>query len=99
MTERTGCLMRAASSWVKAHSPTAGKLAREERIRVGGGLVESPRELGLDDAAIVFAAHGPEETIDGSGLITSLVDSGGRPKQLEERGATGNVKQRGFQQR
>ena len=74
-----------------------GKFSREERVRVGGGLLESPWELSLDGVAIVLAAHAPQEGIDGPGPVTSFVYRHGRPERLNERCATGNAEQGGFQ--
>src|SRR5439155_25535166 len=77
--------------------PDGGKFSREERVRVGGGLLERPWELSLDGVAIVLAAHAPQEGIDGPGPVTSFVYRHGRPERLNERCATGNAEQGGVQ--
>ena len=50
-----------------------GQLLGEERIRVGDGLLEGPRESLLQRAAVVRSEDPPGEGVDGAGLVAGAI--------------------------
>ena len=74
------------------------EFAREKRVRVGGGLFHSTRQLEFDGATIVLAAHFPQERVNGAGLVAGFIYRDRRAERLDEGATARNVEQGRFKQ-
>jgi hypothetical protein len=53
--------------------PECGQLLREERVRVGDGLLEGAREVSLERLTVVGTEDAAEECVDGTFLVSGAV--------------------------